>query len=355
MTAVAKEAGTTRSDRGTIRQRAGASLLAATSWLACRLPERLLVALAEAAGELWYRVAPGRAAVGRGNLRRVATWLAAEGIGPERARRAAVDDRALEHLVRAAFRHQARYYLEVARLPQMSAAYLRDHLVVETPDAVEQAFSGDRPVIFVEAHFGAIELPGVFLADRTGKTPVAPMETLDDPALQGYFARTRGALGVRIVGLRAARREPLAAIRRGDPVGVVADRDVGGGGLPTKLFGGEARLPIGPALLAIETDARLYLAAVRRTGVGRYVGRLDEVPVPAHGSRRERIAGALAAEARAFERAIADAPEQWWAVFFPIWEAAAPGEAAEAMAGEAATARGEAGPGAGGDAPAAHR
>jgi hypothetical protein len=23
--------------------------------------------------------------------------------------------------------------------------------------------------------------------------------------------------------------------------------------------------------------------------------------------------------ARAFERVIADAPEQWWAVFFPIW------------------------------------
>jgi hypothetical protein len=27
----------------------------------------------------------------------------------------------------------------------------------------------------------------------------------------------------------------------------------------------------------------------------------------------------LDAEARAFERAIADAPEQWWTVFFQIW------------------------------------
>jgi lauroyl/myristoyl acyltransferase len=320
MSAVATETGAATARGGTLRQRAGAGLLAAVSWLACRLPEGVLVALAEAAGELWYRLAPGRAAVGRANLRRVAEWLAAEGVGPERARRAAVDDRVLEQLVRAAFRHQARYYLEVARLPRMSAAYLRDHLVVETPEVVEEAFSGDRPVIFVEAHFGAIELPGVFLADRTGKTPVAPMETLDDPALQGYFARTRGALGVRIVGLREARRELLAAIRRGDPVGLVADRDVGGGGLPTVLFGAEAKLPIGPALLAIETDARVYMAAVRRAGVGRYIGRLDEVPVPAEGSRRERIAGALNAEARAFERAIADAPEQWWAVFFPIWE-----------------------------------
>jgi KDO2-lipid IV(A) lauroyltransferase len=145
------------------------------------------------------------------------------------------------------------------------------------------------------------------------------MESVDDPPLQRYFVRTRGALGVRIVSLREARRELLAAIRRGDPVGLVADRDIAGGGLPVRLFGAEARLPIGPALLAVETGAAIYLAAIRRVAVGRYAGRLIEVPVPAEGSRRERIAGALAAEARAFEQAIAEAPEQWWAVFFPIW------------------------------------
>ena len=27
----------------------------------------------------------------------------------------------------------------------------------------------------------------------------------------------------------------------------------------------------------------------------------------------------LAAEVAAFERVIARAPEQWWAIFFPIW------------------------------------
>ena len=330
MTAVATETGAAQAGGGTLRQRAGAGLLAVVSWLACRLPERPLVRLADAAGELWYRAAPSRAAVGRQNLRRVATWLDAEGLGPERVRRAATDDRALERLVRAAFRHQARYYLEVARLPRMSAAYLRDHLAIETPDVVEEAFSGDRPVIFVEAHFGAIEMPGVYLADRTGRQPVAPMETIDDPPLQAYFVRTRGALGVRIVGLREARRELLAAMRRGDPVGLVADRDVAGGGLPTTLFGAEARLPIGPALLAIEGGARIYLAAIRRIGVARYAGRLEEVPIPAEGSRRERIAATLAAEARAFERAIAIAPEQWWAVFFPIWDDAAANDQATA-------------------------
>ena len=52
------------------------------------------------------------------------------------------------------------------------------------------------------------------------------------------------------------------------------------------------------------------------------------VPVAAEGTRRERIAATLDALAAAFESLIADAPEQWSAVFFPIWpDLAAAGEA----------------------------
>ena len=37
------------------------------------------------------------------------------------------------------------------------------------------------------------------------------------------------------------------------------------------------------------------------------------------GSRRERIAATLRAEAAAFEELISAAPDQWSAIFFPIW------------------------------------
>ena len=41
--------------------------------------------------------------------------------------------------------------------------------------------------------------------------------------------------------------------------------------------------------------------------------------MPATGNRRERVTATTIAIATAFERVIEDAPEQWWAVFFPIW------------------------------------
>ncbi len=298
----------------TIRTR----VLIAASWLACHLPEGPLVRLADLVGAVWYRVSPGRAAQARRNLRRVCASLASDGRGTPAAKDAATDPRALERLVRAAFRHSARYYLEVARTPCLTAREIEHRLVVETPDVVAEAFGRGGPVIFVGLHFGAIELPALFLAARVGGA-VAPMETVDDAGLQDFFVRTRGAAGVRIVGLREARRELLRALRDGTSVGLVGDRDLTGGGLPIRLFGAPANLPLGPAMLAVESGAPLYVVGVRRTGTARYRGGLEAVPVPADGTRRERVTAAMSGLAAAFERTVATAPEQWWAVFFPIW------------------------------------
>lgn len=293
-------------------------LLVALSWLACRLPERPLIALTALGGDVWYRTTPERAAQARRNLERVVRWLAAHDRGTPLARAAAHDPRALEHLVRNAYRHAARYYLEVARTPALRAADLDRLVTVETPDVVDDAFRPGRAAIFVGLHFGAIELPALYLAARVGGA-VAPMETIADPTLQDWMVRTRGAAGVRIVGLREARRELTGALRSGSAVGLIGDRDLTGGGVLTELFGAPASLPLGPALLAIETGAPLYVVGVRRVAGGRYVGRAESIADVGPGTRRERATALTSAIAQAFERVVEDAPEQWWAVFFPIW------------------------------------
>jgi hypothetical protein len=73
--------------------------------------------------------------------------------------------------------------------------------------------------------------------------------------------------------------------------------------------------------LSDETGAPAWLVVTRRVGWSDYRTRMERiVPAISDGvSRRERLSAFLNAEARAFERAIADAPEQWWTVFFQIW------------------------------------
>ena len=73
---------------------------------------------------------------------------------------------------------------------------------------------------------------------------------------------------------------------------------------------------------------------------GRYAARLALVPAPTDGTRRERLTAYTQAIAGAFEAIVADAPEQWWGAFHPIWPDLVAGDAGSraARAGGAVTA-----------------
>ena len=316
-------AGAAPSPRSTRAQRLRVRFLEGAAWLANRLPANIVGGLADAAGELWYRMTPARAEQARMNLGRVAAHLAATGSGSPRARAAAGDPAALERLVRAAYRHAARTYSELLRAP----AVIREapgRTVVENPATVDAAFAS-HPAIFSSMHFGSLQATEAILLTRITGPITAPMETLDDPALQAFTSQARSATGVRLIGLEAARRQLRAALGRGEYIGIVGDRDILGGGVAVQLFGAPAPLPVGPALLAMESGAPIHVAAVRRLRGGRYSGRLETILPPdaplaaGPGARRARVEALLQAEAGAFERLVADAPEQWWSVFFPIW------------------------------------
>jgi KDO2-lipid IV(A) lauroyltransferase len=91
-------------------------------------------------------------------------------------------------------------------------------------------------------------------------------------------------------------------------------------------------MPMGPAMLAVESGVPVYGMTVRRAGNGRFRGKIVPIEVPTEGTRRERVMTTMTHLATAFEDLIADAPDQWWAIFFPIWPdleaAAARGETA---------------------------
>jgi len=313
----ARGSGDVMGGRGTPAQRTRAAAVVAVAAVLTALPTPVADALADAAGELTYRVSPERAALARRNLRRVVSYLDAHGLGSTRVRAAAADPAALERLVRAAFRHYVRSYVEVLRMRR-----LREEgparVGFDAASAVDAAFGTPGPRVFVSAHLGAMELGAVVLARRSDAPVTAPMEVLDDPELQRLFARGRAVPGVRLVSLHDARRELRAALRRGEPIGIVGDRDVAGGGATVSFFGAPARIPVGPVLLALEFGAPLHVASIRRVRGG-YRMLVETLPAPPDGPRRARVEALLAEQARAFERQIALAPDQWWSALFPIW------------------------------------
>jgi KDO2-lipid IV(A) lauroyltransferase len=133
------------------------------------------------------------------------------------------------------------------------------------------------------------------------------------------MVRTRQKLGLELIELGGAKRRLREALEHGETVGLLGDRDITGGGIETDFFGAPAPLAAGPALLALETGVTPHVFGVWRDAEGIYHGRAEAVPFRAEGSRRERVTAWLGDAARVFERHIAAAPEQWLAVFHPIW------------------------------------
>ena len=307
-----------RPNRG-LGRRLRARALVAASWAACRLPEPPLLALADLAGRLWYRLAPERRRRARRNLGRVTRWLADNDMGTPESRAAARDGRALNRLVRDAFRNAARYYVQLARTAIVDEAYLDRWLVWENPAIIDAALADLDGSLFVGLHMGGYALPALVAAQRTGRPAVVPSETIADPELQAYLVASRKRLGLELIELASAKRLLKEALLRGETVGLLGDRDITGGGIEVAFFGAPSPLAAGPALLAMDVGVSPYVFGVSRDAAGVHHVRVEQVSVPAEGTRRERITAYLDAEARAFERFVAIAPEQWLAVFHPLW------------------------------------
>jgi phosphatidylinositol dimannoside acyltransferase len=277
--------------------------------IAGNLPESVAYGLADLLGEAWYRFAPARRRLVAANLARVA-----EATG--RPLRGA----ALRRLVRAAFVAHARYYLEVVRLPRARGRNIEDFLDWHDEAGVKVLLR-ESGVIAASPHFGNFEPAALWMASR-GLRWVAPVERIEPQALFEYLTSRRGAksAGGELVTSPDAARRVREALRNHELVAIAADRDVGSATLTVEFFGHSARLPSAPATLALRTGCPVVVGSIRRSSPGRFVGRMELVDWAPTGDRRadfailtQRITDMLAVR-------IAEAPEQWWGAFQPVWD-----------------------------------
>jgi KDO2-lipid IV(A) lauroyltransferase len=226
-----------------------------------------------------------------------------------------VDGKELRTVSRAALRSYARYWLEVFRLPVIPVERIVSGMHFQGPgkDTMLAHLKAGRGVIVALPHMGNFEQAGVWvIAVGAGKfTTVA--ERLKPESVYQSFVKFRQTLGFEVLPLTGG-SSPFGTLakrlRAGGLLCLVSDRDLKESGVEVELFGEKARIAA-VAALAVHTGAALMPTATWFEGDDWGARIYDEIPVPAEGTRAEKIAAMSQQLADVFSEAIAEHPADW--------------------------------------------
>lgn len=275
-------------------------------------PSSIAPGLGRIGGLFYGRVDRRRRALVRAHLGRLAAWAAGSPAGPPPT--------VGEEEVDEVFASYGEYWATSFRLASLSDREITEGVAVDGIHHLDASLRGGRGAILVLPHLGGWDVGGAWMGVR-GYAPLVVVERLRPLPLHRWFTHQRARVGLRVlVPEPTTAVDLLAALRRGELVGLVADRDLSGTGSPVTMFGAPTTLPLGPAVLALRSGAALHPAAVYAVGRGRHRAVIrPSLELPGPGplrTRAERLTGVLGAE---LERLISVAPTQWHLVQ-PYWQ-----------------------------------
>lgn len=169
-----------------------------------------------------------------------------------------------EHLTRRMWEHLFLLVLEVAHTPRkIHETNWRDHVRLTNEAELVRQLLDDRPVIVVAAHLGNFEVGGYVLG-ILGFPTYTVARTLDNPYLDQFVERFRGATGQRIIPKNGGYDQIVEVLAHGGTMTFLADQYAGAKGCWVQFFGRPASAHKAIALLALDNDARMAVAVSRR-------------------------------------------------------------------------------------------
>jgi phosphatidylinositol dimannoside acyltransferase len=234
-----------------------------------------------------------------------------------------VSDQRLREVSRAAVRSYLRYWSEVFRLPDYSPERILSTVRIQGEEHIEAALASGDGFVIALPHMGNWDLAGAWLA--IAHTPFATVaERLKPESLYERFLAYRRSLGMQVIPLTGGPDSPspfrtlLQVARSGGAICLVGDRDLTEAGIEVMFFGEVARMPSGPAALAVATSVRFLPATVWYEGDHLYIRIHPEIRAPQEGTRQQKVVAMTQACADVFAAGISEHPQDWH-MMQPLW------------------------------------
>lgn len=213
-------------------------------------------------------------------------------------------------ILHACLRHFGRAMLEAPVLwfgaPTRIRRWTRE---VRGAAAVDKAIAAGHGVILFTPHIGSWEMVGL---DSSRRWPITHLYKAQKGAVDALILAGRSRFGAELAGSDGGGvRKLLAALKKGEAVGILPDQDPpAGSGLHAPCFGHLAHTPILPAKLASRGRVALFMCWAERLPRGQGF-RIVYEPAP-EAIRDRDPAAALTALNGAVETLVRRLPEQYW-------------------------------------------
>ena len=216
-------------------------------------------------------------------------------------------DRDLDVLTRDALRSYARYWCEVFRLPVMPTERIVGGMRTVHEHRLRESVASSRGTVLPLPHSGNWDQAGAWCG-ATGVPFTTVAERLKPESLYDRFVEFRESLGMEVLPLTGGERPPFDVLTErleaGGTLCLMADRDLSARGIDVEFFGATARMPAGPATLALRTGAALIPATLSFLDDGWQVVFHEEVEHTDVQTMTQQVADA-------FARGIAEHPQDW--------------------------------------------
>jgi KDO2-lipid IV(A) lauroyltransferase len=221
-----------------------------------------------------------------------------------------LNELALETLVAQSMSSNMRYWCDTFRIQNWSKERILATVTTTHEELLLNPMKEGKGVVIALPHSGNWDHAGAYFCSL-GIPLVTVAERLKPEALFQKFLRHREAMGFEVLSLDSRSFATLVKrAREKRLIALVADRDLSQSGIDVNFFGKNARMPVGPALLAIKTGISIVVAHVSCTTQGIHID-FHPVDVPSEGSESERISATVQATADLFARGISEHPEDW--------------------------------------------
>ncbi len=204
-----------------------------------------------------------------------------------------------EDVLKPAIRSYARYWCEVFRLPAMKPDRIVKGTTTTDEHLLRDSVASDRGTIMVLPHSGNWDAAGAWcgLTD----VPFATVaERLKPESLYEQFLDFRRSLGMEVLPLTGGERPPSEVLEErlndGGTICLLADRDLSKRGVEVDFFGSRAKMPAGPAKLALDTGANLMPTTLSFTDDGWHIVFQDYVAHTDIPTMTQSVADAFARE-----------------------------------------------------------